>query len=259
MAIITYDDEDSEVSIFNSSKKINIPSSDLKKEEAEEIIKQELDSLLQKRQELLVDFMTEGYKKLIAQVGNYLPSEVAKNIYEKMPQDLSVQVQKIASEISQDENDFVKYVLKETEGEVRKTGRRIRDKTKIFLSNELMNHVEENTKSDPVLAEQIQKSLFVFEDIVYQSDIAVQRILREIDVRTLALALRNSDQEVQNKIFRNLSEGAGNILKEEMTFWSVVFKRDSAEAQNKIIQVIKRLEEQGELRIYKPDDDFDFL
>jgi flagellar motor switch protein FliG len=107
--------------------------------------------------------------------------------------------------------------------------------------------IESLTENNPELAETIKNMMFVFEDIINLDDRAIQAILREIDMKELATALKGVGIEVQNKIFKNMSERAVGMLKEDMEFMGPVRLRVVEEAQQKIVGVIRRLEEAGEI------------
>jgi flagellar motor switch protein FliG len=89
--------------------------------------------------------------------------------------------------------------------------------------------------------------MFTFDDIVYVDDAGIQKTLREIETKDLALALKSSNEEVANKIYRNMSERAREMIKEEIEFMGPVRLKSVEEAQQKIVAVIRRLEESGEL------------
>ncbi|MBI4557750.1 MAG: flagellar motor switch protein FliG [Candidatus Hydrogenedentes bacterium] len=121
---------------------------------------------------------------------------------------------------------------------------------------EILNRVERGTEKqimgdleehDPELADEISKLMFTFEDVVHVEDSGIQKTLREIEQRDLALALKTANQEVTEKIFRNLSERAREMIKEEMEFMGPVRLRHVEEAQQKIVAVVRRLEDAGEL------------
>jgi flagellar motor switch protein FliG len=107
--------------------------------------------------------------------------------------------------------------------------------------------IESLTESNPELAETIKNMMFVFEDIVQLDDRAIQAILREVDMKELATALKGVGAEVQNKVYKNMSERAVGMLKEDMEFMGPVRLRVVEEAQQKIVGVIRRLEEAGEI------------
>ncbi|MGM0471510.1 MAG: flagellar motor switch protein FliG [Bacillota bacterium] len=115
--------------------------------------------------------------------------------------------------------------------------------------------LEDLDEDDPELAEDIRKKLFVFEDIVVLTDQAVQLVLREIDMEDLALALKTVDDQVSEKIFNNLSNRAADMLQEDMEFMGPVRVRDVEEAQQRIVNEIRRLEEMGEIVIDRGGED----
>jgi len=104
-------------------------------------------------------------------------------------------------------------------------------------------------EKDPDLAEQIRSEMFVFEDIILLDDRAIQLVLRQVDNKDLALALKGASEEVREKIFKNMSQRAAQMLKEDMEYMGPVLARHVNEAQQKIVNVIRRLEEAGEIVI----------
>ena len=114
--------------------------------------------------------------------------------------------------------------------------------------------ISEIEKRDDEIAEEIKKRMFVFEDIVMLDDRAIQKVLRETDAQELAKALKHTDNEVKEKIFRNMSKNAAAMLKEDMEFMGAIRLKDAEEAQLKIVSVIRRLEECGEIVIARWDE-----
>ena len=104
-------------------------------------------------------------------------------------------------------------------------------------------------KRNPELATEIKNLMFVFEDIVLLDDRSIQRVLREVDSKELSLALKVATDEVKDAIFRNMSERASGLIKEELEFMGPVRLKDVEEAQMKIVEVIRSLEEEGEIVI----------
>src|SRR5579884_2329204 len=107
--------------------------------------------------------------------------------------------------------------------------------------------IESLTDTSPELAEEIKGLMFVFEDVVMLDDSSIQKVLREVDVKELSLALKGVPEEVQARIFRNMSERAAAMLKEDMEFMGPVRLRNVEEAQQRIVGIIRRLEEAGEI------------
>ncbi|MBR1405130.1 MAG: hypothetical protein IJ558_13270 [Treponema sp.] len=118
------------------------------------------------------------------------------------------------------------------------------------------NFVESLQAADEDLAEQIKKRMFVFEDIVMLSDRAIQKVLRETDYQRLALALKDTDDEVKEKIFRNMSKNAAKMLQEDIEYMGPVRLKDAEEAQSKIVATIRRLEDSGEIVISRGDETY---
>jgi len=120
------------------------------------------------------------------------------------------------------------------------------------LEKAIMKGVE---ASDPALCEQIRNLMFVFEDVVSLDDRSLQRLLREVDVKELALALKSASNEVKNKIMGGMSQRASSALKEEMEMLGPARKRDIEAAQTAIVAMIRKLEDAGEIVVGGGADD----
>lgn len=132
--------------------------------------------------------------------------------------------------------------------------------TLVDILNQVDRTTEKNInegleREDPELAEKVKESMFVFEDIITLDDVSIQRILREIEVKDLALALKGCSDEVANAIFRNQSKRAAASLKEDMEFLGPVRLMDVEKAQQKIVGVIRRLDEAGEIVLSRGGED----
>lgn len=110
----------------------------------------------------------------------------------------------------------------------------------------IMEHLEEN---DPELAEEIKRRLFVFEDIIKLDDRSLQRVLREVEMKELSLALKGATEELRSKFFKNMSKRASEMLKEDMDYMGPVRVKDVEESQQKVVNVIRALEDVGEIVI----------
>lgn len=129
---------------------------------------------------------------------------------------------------------------------------------------EILNRVDRGTEKtilealaedNPELADDIKSRMFVFEDVMSLDNRSVQRFLREVDVKDLGLALKTSSEDVRNLIFQNMSKRAADMLKEDMDVIGPVRLRDVEEAQQRIVNVIRQLEESGELVISRGKED----
>ncbi|MGE5453677.1 MAG: flagellar motor switch protein FliG, partial [Methylocystaceae bacterium] len=129
---------------------------------------------------------------------------------------------------------------------------------------EILNRVDRGTEKtimealevqDPELAEEIKKLMFVFEDIVNIDDRSVQRVLREVESQDLAMALKGASDEVAQKIYRNMSKRASDMLREDMEFMGPVRLRDVEDAQQRIVNIIRKLEDAGEIVVARGGGD----
>jgi flagellar motor switch protein FliG len=109
--------------------------------------------------------------------------------------------------------------------------------------------IEQIEGSNAPLAQEIKRLMFLFDDIIQVDDRGIQRILRDVDKRDLALALKASDDRIRAKIFKNMSERAANVIKEDLEFMGPVKLKDVEAAQLRIVDIIKRLEEREEISI----------
>jgi len=115
--------------------------------------------------------------------------------------------------------------------------------------------IEAIEQEDPELAEEIKKRMFVFEDIIMLDNQAVQKIIREVDSQEFVKALKSVDSEVQEKIFKNMSKCAASKLKKDMEYIGPVRLKDVEESQQRIVSIIRNLEEKGEIKILRPGED----
>ncbi len=129
---------------------------------------------------------------------------------------------------------------------------------------EILNHVDRSTekliledleKKNAELVERIRQQMFIFEDIVTLDDASIQRMLRDLESDVIALALKGASDEVKSRIFKNISKRAGEILRENMEYMGPVRLREVEEAQQKVVAVIRKLDESGEIIISRGGDD----
>ncbi len=116
----------------------------------------------------------------------------------------------------------------------------------------ILNRLREK---EPQLAEEIMSLMFLFEDIIKLPDSSVQRIVKEIDSKTLALALKATSGELKDKIFRNMSERAAEMLQDEISYLGPVRVRDVEAAQKKILDILHQLAETGEVILTRTVED----
>ena len=110
-------------------------------------------------------------------------------------------------------------------------------------------------KEDMELAEEVYGSMFVFEDLVKLPDSFVQRMLKEVDSNDLTLAMRGADQEVNARIYKNMSKRAAEMIKEEIEFIGPVKLKEVEKAQRKIAAIIRKLDDSGEIAKFRGSGD----
>jgi flagellar motor switch protein FliG len=115
--------------------------------------------------------------------------------------------------------------------------------------------IESIRSHDADLAQKIMDKMFVFDDVLKLDDKAIQKVLREVDTAELSKALKSVDSEVQDKIYRNMSKRAASLLKEDMEFMGPTRRKDVEESQQKIVAVIRKLEEAGEVVIARSGEE----
>jgi len=213
----------------------------------------------------LLNFIQNEHPQTIALITAYLQSDQAASIISALPPDRQVDVARRIATMDRTSPDVIKDVERILE---RKLSSLV---TQDFTAAggidsivEVLNKVDRTTErtiienleiQNPDLAEEIKKRMFVFEDIVGIDDRSLQLVLREIDSKELGLALKAASSEVAEKIYKNMSKRASDMLREEIEFMGPVRIRDVEEAQQKIVNVIRRLEESGEIIVSRGKGD----
>lgn len=213
----------------------------------------------------LLNFIQNEHPQTIALIMAYLQPEQAAAIISALAPDRQVDVAKRIALMDRTSPDIIKDVERILE---RKLSSMV---TQDFTAAggvdsivEVLNRVDRTTErtiienlevQNPELAEEIKKRMFVFEDIVLLDDRSLQLVLREIDSKDLSLALKASSNEVAEKIYKNMSKRAGEMLREEIQYMGPVRIRDVEEAQQKVVNVIRRLEESGEIIVSRGKGD----
>ncbi len=213
----------------------------------------------------LVNFIANEHPQTIALVLSYLDPDQASVVLSSLSEDLQADIARRIALMERTSPDIVREVESVLE---RKLSSLVdEDFTAVggvTTLVDILNRVDRSTEKtiletlemeDRELAEEIRKRMFVFEDIVKLDDNSIRRVLREVDTKDLALALKGSSSETADKIFRNMSQRAGEMLKEDIEFLGPTRLRDVEEAQQRIVQVIRRLDETGEIIIARGGED----
>jgi len=227
----------------------NVPFSSLRKTEAKH----------------LFNFIRDEHPQTIALILTYLHPEQASLILAALPPEQQSDVARRVAIIDRIAPEVIKEVEKVLERKMSMIVTHHDQNTGgIKTLVNILNRVDRSTEktileeletNDPELADEIRKLMFVFEDIIKLHDVAIQRVLREVDQKDLAKAMRGSNEDVANRIYKNMSKRAADMLREEIQFMGPVRLRDVEEAQQRIVQVIRRLDEAGEIIVARGGED----
>lgn len=213
----------------------------------------------------LLNFIQDEHPQTIALILAYLPPAQAATIVGHLLPDKQADVAKRIAVMDRTSPDVIKDVERVLE---RKLASLVNQDYTIAggvdAVVEILNTVDRATErhiletleiEEPELADEIRKKMFVFEDILSLDDKSIQRVLREVDNSELAIALKASGEEVQNCIFNNLSKRLAVMIKEDMEFMGPVRMKDVEEAQQKIVNIIRKLEDTGEIIVSRGGGD----
>ncbi len=213
----------------------------------------------------LLNFIQDEHPQTIALILSYLSPQQSASIISALSPDKQTDVAKRIAQMDRTAPDVIKEVEKVLEQKLASLVNQ--DYTIVGGVDsivEILNTVDRGTEKhimesleieDPELADEIRKKMFVFEDILSLDDRSVQRVLREVDNNELAIALKGSNEEVQNLIFSNLSSRLATMIKEDMDFMGPVRMKDVEEAQQKIVNIIRKLEDSAEIIISRGGGD----
>ena len=213
----------------------------------------------------LLNFIQDEHPQTIALIMSYLSSAQSSMILSALPPERQADVAKRIAMMDRTSPDVIKEVEKVLESKLASLVNQ--DYTIIGGVDavvEILNSVDRGTEKhimetleieEPELADEIRKKMFVFEDILLLDDRAIQRVLRDVENNDLAIALKGSNEEVQNAIFSNLSKRLAVMIKEDMEFMGPVRMKDVEEAQQKIVNIIRKLEDSAEIVISRGGGD----
>ena len=213
----------------------------------------------------LLNFIQDEHPQTIAMILSYLTSAQAALVIGALPPEKQADVARRIAQMDRTSPDVIKEVERVLE---RKLSSLVNQDYTIVGGIDsivnILNNVDRATEKrimeslevdEPELAEEIRKKMFVFEDILLLDDRSIQRVLRDVENADLELALKSSTEEVQNVIFRNLSKRLAAMIKEDMDFMGPVRMKDVEEAQQKIVAVIRKLEDSGDIVISRGGGD----
>jgi len=213
----------------------------------------------------LINFIQDEHPQTIALILSYLSPQQAGQIISALAPDRQADVAKRIAVMDRTSPDIIKEVEKVLESKLASLVNQ--DYTIIGGVDsvvEILNSVDRGTEKhimesleieEPELADEIRKKMFVFEDVLLLDDRSIQRVLREVDNSDLGIALKGANEQVQNAIFNNLSKRLATMIREDMEFMGPVRMKDVEEAQQKIVNIIRKLEDAGEIIISRGGGD----
>ena len=213
----------------------------------------------------LINFIQDEHPQTIALILSYLSPQQAGQIIAALAPDRQADVAKRIAVMDRTSPDIIKEVEKVLESKLASLVNQ--DYTIIGGVDsvvEILNSVDRGTEKhimesleieEPELADEIRKKMFVFEDILLLDDKSIQRVLREVDNNDLGIALKGANEQVQNAIFNNLSKRLATMIREDMEFMGPVRMKDVEEAQQKIVNIIRKLEDASEIIISRGGGD----
>ncbi len=213
----------------------------------------------------LINFIQDEHPQTIALILSYLSPGQAALIISSLPPDRQADVAKRIAVMDRTSPDVIKEVENILESKLASLVNQ--DYTIIGGVDavvDILNTVDRGTEKhimetleieEPELADEIRKKMFVFEDILLLDDRSIQRVLRDVDNNDLAVSLKSSNEEVKSAIFNNLSKRLASMIQEDMEFMGPVRMKDVEEAQQKIVNIIRKLEDSGEIVISRGGGD----
>ncbi|MDD6137155.1 MAG: flagellar motor switch protein FliG [Lachnospiraceae bacterium] len=213
----------------------------------------------------LLNFIQDEHPQTIALILSYLPSSQAAAVVSALAPEKQSDVAMRIATMDRTSPDVIKEVEKVLE---KKLASLVNQDYTIIGGVDsivsILNSVDRSTQKhimeeleveNPELADQIRKKMFVFEDILLLDNRSIQTVLREVDNNELATALKNANEDVQKAIFDNLSSRLAAMIKDDMEFMGPVRLKDVEEAQQKIVNIIRKLEDSGEIVISRGGGD----
>ncbi len=213
----------------------------------------------------LLNFIQDEHPQTIALILSYLPTSQSAAVISALPPDKQADVAKRIAMMDRTSPD----VIQEVENVLERKLNALVNQDYTIVGGvdsivEILNTVDRGTErhiletleiEEPELADEIRKKMFVFEDILSLDDKSIQRVLREVDNNDLAVALKNANENVQEAIFNNLSKRLATMIREDMEFMGPVRLKDVEEAQQKIVNIIRKLEDSAEIIIARGGGD----
>ncbi len=207
----------------------------------------------------LSKFIQNEHPQTIALILAHLSASQAADLLSSLPEELRAEVAIRMANLEEISPDIIKKISSVLDQKLQAIGSySLEEYGGVKAVADLLNRMERKAAKivleqiesrSPELAAQIRDLMFVFDDIIMIDDRGVAEILKRVDKKTLAIALKGANEELKSKFFRNMSQRAVEMLKEEMEYMGPVRVRDVEKAQHEIVEVVRQLEEEGVISI----------
>ncbi len=213
----------------------------------------------------LLNLLQNEHPQTIALVLSYARADQASYIIAELPSQLRIDVIERIAKLDRASPEILSIVENTLSQKVESiVSVDLVDLGGVNYIADIMNYVDRSMEKkifdelnvkDPILAEDIRKLMFVFEDIAFLDEMSVQRFIRDTDTKDLAVALKGATQDVQSVFFKNMSKRMGETVQSDMDYLHNVRMSDVEQAQQRIVAIIRKLEEEGEIVISKGGKD----
>jgi flagellar motor switch protein FliG len=218
-----------------------------------------LDAIVNLPPDEIYELIKDEHPQTMAIILIHLKTSAASDVLSMLPDEIKTEValrisslDKVISSMVEEVNHVFEEILKNKKGAVTNMSGGVDRLAEILnnadeISSELiLNEIEE---ADADLAAQIKQKMFVFEDLVLVDDRGFQKLLRKVETTELAIALKAASEEVKEKVFRNMSTRAADMLQEEMEDLGPVRMKEVSDSQQSITNIIQEMEAKGEVII----------
>jgi flagellar motor switch protein FliG len=213
----------------------------------------------------ILNVIANEHPQTVALILAYLPADTAAQVVSALPDELQADVAMRIALMDRTAPEVIREIERVLERKLSSViNQDFTSAGGLRSLVDLLNQVDRATErtilesleeQNPELADEVRRMMFLFEDITMLDDRSIQQVLREVDTKELAVALKGTSDEVQSKIFTNMSERAAAIIKEDLEFMGPVRVKQVEEAQQKIVAVIRRLEEAGQIVVVRGGED----
>jgi flagellar motor switch protein FliG len=219
--------------------------------------------------ESLLTFISEEHPQTIALVMSHLQPALAAEVLSGLPSVKQLEVIRRVANMEQTSPDVIRDIEETLQGKMSSSvNQKLEKAGGVPMVAQILNVTDRTTnrsilesleQEDGELADEIRRLMFVFDDLQKLDDKSIQRLLKEIDNQQWSVALKGASEEIKQKVFGNLSQRAAEMLKEEMQYLGPVRVSDVEAMQQQIVDVVRRLEDSGEIVVIANNDGDQFV